>query len=49
MLDNFPTKMFIHWPKNIYPCGLIMYSTTLVHKKTQTRKCSTTITPGIPP
>ena len=26
------------WPKNIYPCGLIMYCTTIVHKQTQPRK-----------
>ena len=39
MLDNFPTKAWLHWPKHIYRTGLIMYCTKHVHKLTQPRKC----------
>ena len=45
MHDNFPTKICIGCPKIIYPCVLIMYSTKIVHKLMQPRKCLT----GIPP
>ena len=47
MLNNVPFKVFIVL-KNIYPCGLIMYCTTIVHKLTRhrkNRKCSTKTTP----
>ena len=37
MLNNIPTKIFIHWPKYIHLNGLIMYCTTIVHKLTPLR------------
>ena len=44
MLDNFPTKIIIYWPKNIYPCG--MWIDHVLYKlNTEKVKCST----GIPP